>query len=81
MLIRFVHKGDTTSGSKRPGACPTNEPLPCLLWTELDEWSPAHGEAEHVGRDVVSDHHHDWQDEPDHTLKHVLRNRDKVMWR
>ena len=47
---------------------PTNESLPGLLGAELDEGRAAHGEAEHVGHDVVDDHRHDRQDEPDQAL-------------
>ena len=39
--------------------------LPGLLRAELNEWSSAEEEAEHVGHHVVDHHHQDGQDEPD----------------
>lgn len=55
-------------GSRRCWSKPTNEALPGLLGAELDEGGAAEGEAEQVGHDVVDDHGHDRQDEPDQAL-------------
>ena len=54
------------------GDAAADEALPRLLGAELDEARPPHEEAEHVGHDVVDDHHHDGHDEPDEPLEHVL---------
>jgi hypothetical protein len=45
---------------------------PGLLGAQLDERGLAEEESEHVGHDVVDDHHQDGQDEPDERLEHVL---------
>ena len=43
--------------------------LPSLLGTELDEGSLAHEEPEHVGHNVVDDHRHHGDDEPNQACK------------
>ena len=50
----------------------SDESFPGFLRTQLDQGGAPHGEAEHVGHDVVDDHHHDGHDEPDEPLEHVL---------
>ena len=68
-LTHEVGEAETHNNCGKP---PSNEPLPCLLGAQLNQRSPAHREAKHVGHDVVDDDHHDGHDEPDEPLKHVL---------
>ena len=68
-LTHEVRKAKTHNNCGQPSS---NEAFPRLLWTQLDQRGPTHREAEHVGHDVVDDHHHDGHDEPDEPLKHVL---------
>ena len=70
--VHLAHKVSEPETHDNCGEPPSNEPLPRLLWAQLDQRGPAHREAKHVGHDVVDDHHHDGHDEPDEPLKHVL---------
>ena len=68
-LAHQVSKAEAHEDSSNASS---DEALPGLLWAELDEGGAAHREAKHVRHDVVDDDHHDWHDEPDEALKHVL---------
>ena len=41
--------------------------LPGLFRAEFNEGGPSEAETEHVGHDVVDDHHHDRHYEPHHS--------------
>ena len=71
-LMNLTHEVSEAKAHDNCGNSPSDEALPCLLWTQLDQRGPAHREAKHVGHDVIDDHHHDGHDEPDEPLKHVL---------
>ena len=51
----------------------TDKPFPGFLWTELNQRGPSKEKSKHVSHDIVNDDHHDGHDEPDETLKHVLK--------
>lgn len=50
------------------GNAPTNEALPSLLWTQLDERRFAEEEAKHVCHHVIDDDHGYRNNKPDHAL-------------
>ena len=64
----LTHDIGQTQGHEHCADAAAYEPLPGLLGADLDEGSAAHKEAEHVGHNVVDDHHHEGHDEPDETL-------------
>lgn len=66
------HGVGQTQAHEHCGDATANKSLPGLLWAQLDERSPSHEEAPHVGHDIVDDHHHDGHDEPDEALEHIL---------
>jgi hypothetical protein len=51
------------------------EPLPCLLWRNLNERGPSKGDTAEIGKDIVCDDHGDWQNEPDEALKDVVDDK------
>lgn len=68
-LAHEVSKSEAHDNSRKTAP---DESFPGFLRTQLDQGGAPHGEAEHVGHDVVDDHHHDGHDEPDEPLEHVL---------
>ena len=68
-LAHEVSKSEAHDNSRKTAS---DESFPGFLRTQLDQGGASHGEAEHVGHDVVDDHHHDGHDEPDEPLEHVL---------
>ena len=69
---RSAHEVSQSHAHENSGNASAKVSLPCLFGAEFDERSPTQKEAEHVGHDVVDDHHHDGQDEVNQTLEQVL---------
>ena len=72
MLANLAHEVSKSEAHDNSRETAPDESFPGFLRTQLDQGGAPHGEAEHVGHDVVDDHHHDGHDEPDEPLKHVL---------
>ena len=68
-LAHEVSKSEAHDNSRKTTS---DESFPGFLRTQLDQGGAPHGEAEHVGHDVVDDHHHDGQDEVNQALEQVL---------
>ena len=71
----LTHEVGKSHAHEDGGHTPAQVTLPGLFGAQLDEGSPAEEEPEHVGHDVVDDHHHDGKDEVDQALEQVLNDQ------
>lgn len=74
VLVPHQDVGQEKSEYKRENPC-AEESLDGLFRGQLYQLCSPEGYTNNVGEDVIGDNQTDWQEEPDHALKHIVHNK------